>query len=279
MDSFKTTLARGGLVARSRSVPRVDRGGGDGEPEAGKASSVQAQPLTGPTRARPRASAVTRIRPPPPRRPAFPRIPGGHAHVAEGLPGVPRRHEGGAGVRACHGPGKEHAEASGDKTKILRFASLSPKDASQTCVSCHFRTNHTFWAGSQHDERSVGCTRATASTRPWGRSSSRRRPDALCAQCHRTIVKQAVQVQPHAGARGQALLLLLPQRPRVAEREAAEGGRHGQRIVHLLPRREARPHLWEHPGDRELLLLHDPHGSNNDRMLVAKQPFLSSGAT
>src|SRR5574340_507138 len=53
------------------------------------------------------------------------------------------------GCEGCHGPGKAHADANGDKTKIRRFASLSPKDASETCASCHFRTKHTFWARSE----------------------------------------------------------------------------------------------------------------------------------
>jgi DmsE family decaheme c-type cytochrome len=35
------------------------------------------------------------------------------------------------------------------------------------------------------------------------------------------------------------------------------------------------PYLWEHAAVTEnCATCHDPHGSNNDRMLVAKQPFL-----
>jgi hypothetical protein len=41
----------------------------------------------------------------------------------------------------CHGPGREHAE-TGDKTKIRRFTAMAPRDASDTCVSCHDRGSH-----------------------------------------------------------------------------------------------------------------------------------------
>jgi DmsE family decaheme c-type cytochrome len=35
------------------------------------------------------------------------------------------------------------------------------------------------------------------------------------------------------------------------------------------------PFLWEHPPARESCLhCHDPHGSNHDKLLVAKQPYL-----
>src|SRR6187455_2447552 len=62
------------------------------------------------------------------------------------------------GCEACHGPGKAHVDADGDKTKIKSFASMKPQDQSAVCSSCHFRTKHALWAGSQHDQRNVGCT-------------------------------------------------------------------------------------------------------------------------
>jgi len=86
------------------------------------------------------------------------------------------------GCEGCHGPGKEHADAGGDKTKISTLGSLSPKDASQTCVSCHFRTAHTFWAAASTTSAASAAPRATASTRRRARSSSRRPMRPPCAR-------------------------------------------------------------------------------------------------
>jgi len=180
------------------------------------------------------------------------------------------------GCEACHGPGKEHAEAGGDKTKIRLFKSLSVKEASDTCVSCHFRTDHTFWAGSQHDERSVGCTSCHSIHAPAGEKQLKAAAEKdLCAQCHRTIVNKQYKFN-HMPVREGKLSC------------SSCHNVHGSRNVKLLKEggtvnesctschgEKRGPHLWEHPPVTESCSsCHDPHGSNNDRMLVAKQPFL-----
>ena len=180
------------------------------------------------------------------------------------------------GCEACHGPGKEHAEAGGDKTKIRLFKSLSVKEASDTCVSCHFRTDHTFWAGSQHDERSVGCTSCHSIHAPAGEKQLKAAAEKdLCAQCHRTIVNKQYKFNH------------MPVREGKLECSSCHNV-HGSRNVKLLKEggtvnescvschgEKRGPHLWEHPPVTESCsTCHDPHGSNNDRMLIAKQPFL-----
>ena len=38
---------------------------------------------------------------------------------------------------ACHGPGKEHVEGGGDKTKIFTFKGVSAEASSARCLDCH----------------------------------------------------------------------------------------------------------------------------------------------
>src|SRR5215468_11562434 len=41
------------------------------------------------------------------------------------------------GCEACHGPGKEHVEGGGDKSKIFIFKDASAQQASARCLDCH----------------------------------------------------------------------------------------------------------------------------------------------
>jgi DmsE family decaheme c-type cytochrome len=180
------------------------------------------------------------------------------------------------GCEACHGPGKAHADAGGDKTKIVRFAGLSPQAASETCVSCHFRTKHALWSGSQHDQRNVGCV--SCHSVHDGKGASLLKADnerALCGACHKQIANKQTRFNH------------MPVREGKMSCSSCHNV-HGTRNVKLLAaggsitescvscHTEKRgPTLWEHPPVTEnCMTCHDPHGSNNDRMLTAKQPFI-----
>ena len=68
----------------------------------------------------------------------------------------PRTPAAGRGCESCHGPGKAHADAGGDTTKIVRLGQLKAQESSEYCVTCHSRGTHALFAGSQHDQRNVG---------------------------------------------------------------------------------------------------------------------------
>ncbi|HKP46436.1 MAG TPA: DmsE family decaheme c-type cytochrome [Pyrinomonadaceae bacterium] len=63
------------------------------------------------------------------------------------------------GCESCHGPGKAHVEADGDVTKIISFKNKSPKETSETCLSCHAgKEERNNFRRGEHWRNDVGCT-------------------------------------------------------------------------------------------------------------------------
>ena len=197
MDSFRKTLALGGLVAALAigwlAVTGTATAATPGQ-EAVKAAPVQA--------AAPHAAYVgsdTCLTCHEDRGAALKQGPHSHGFKA-GNPMAPHgcqachaETKASLGCEGCHGPGKEHADAEGDKTKIRRFSSLSPQDASAVCASCHFRTKHALWAGSQHDQR-IGCTSCHSIHAAKGDKQMKAASETeLCATCHRTVVNKQLR--------------------------------------------------------------------------------------
>lgn len=180
------------------------------------------------------------------------------------------------GCESCHGPGKAHVDGGGDKSKIVNPKTLSPQKASETCATCHDRTKHALWAGSQHDQRNVGCVTCHSVHASKGpkQLAAASEPE-LCATCHRNVTSKQHRFNH------------MPVREGKLQCSSCHNV-HGSTNVKLLKtgttvdesctscHAEKRgPYLWEHaPVTDACTTCHDPHGSNNDRMLVAKQPYL-----
>jgi DmsE family decaheme c-type cytochrome len=179
------------------------------------------------------------------------------------------------GCESCHGPGQKHAE-SGDPALIRSFTRLSPSEASETCTSCHNRASHALWDGSQHDQRNLGCTSCHSVHTSKGPSQLKAKTvSEQCASCHRNVVNKTFRFN-HMPVREGTLTC------------ASCHNVHGSTNVKLLKvgttvdesctschADKRGPYLWEHaPVSESCVTCHDPHGSNNDRMLVSKVPFL-----
>jgi DmsE family decaheme c-type cytochrome len=180
------------------------------------------------------------------------------------------------GCESCHGPGKAHADAGGDKTKIKRFAELPPKDASEVCSSCHFRSKHALWAGSQHDQRQVGCTTCHSVHAAKGDKQLKAADELqLCATCHRAIVNRQLKFN-HMPVREGKLSCSSCHNVHGTQnvRLLRAGGTLTESCVSCHAEKRG-PFLWEHaPVTESCTTCHDPHGTSNDRMLISKQPFL-----
>jgi DmsE family decaheme c-type cytochrome len=181
------------------------------------------------------------------------------------------------GCESCHGPGAAHVEAGGDPTRIASYKRMTSEEASATCTSCHNRTDHALWAGSQHERRDVGCMdcHSVHSAKSQVSQLKASTQTALCATCHRDKTKKQNRFNH------------MPVREGKMECSSCHNV-HGSGNVKLLSagttenescmscHQEKRgPMLWEHPPVAEsCTTCHDAHGTNNDRMLIAKQPFL-----
>jgi DmsE family decaheme c-type cytochrome len=208
-------------------------------------------------------------------------------HESEGktLPGTlhgkiqnPRTPAGaGNACESCHGPGQAHAEAGGDITKIKRVSTMTPRAASEMCITCHNKGDHANWQGSMHDARNVSCQTCHSVHDAKSDHAQLKTANAIdtCVSCHK---QEAMKVKRsgHMPVREGKMDCATCHNP------------HGSNNVRMLKtgnwinesctscHTEKRgPFLYEHSAGREnCASCHDPHGSNNDRMLVAKAPML-----
>jgi DmsE family decaheme c-type cytochrome len=279
MHSFSKSLVRAGLVAVLAMGGLAAAGTASAAtpgPQAGQASAVQAAPHGA------YAGSQTCLTCHEDRGGALKTGPHSHAFKA-GTPVAPfgcqKCHgdtKANLGCEACHGPGKAHADAGGDKTKIRRFTGLAPKDASEVCSSCHFRTKHALWAGSQHDQRNVGCTSCHSVHAAKGDKQLKAADEMqLCATCHRAIVNRQMKFN-HMPVREGKLSCSSCHNVHGTQnvRLLRAGGSLTESCVSCHAEKRG-PFLWEHaPVTESCTTCHDPHGTSNDRMLISKQPFL-----
>jgi len=93
------------------------------------------------------------------------------------------------GCEACHGPGAAHVESGGEVLPI-NPAGLTPREASDLCLTCHIRQEKQFTARhSTHKLSDVSCIdcHKPHSTAPKLLEKS---GVQLCEQCHQSIVSQ-----------------------------------------------------------------------------------------
>ena len=180
------------------------------------------------------------------------------------------------GCESCHGPGKAHVDGEGDKTKIVRPQTLTASEASATCTTCHDRSKHALWDGSQHDQRDVGCLSCHSVHSSKGPSQLKAATEQeQCGTCHKQVANKMFRHNHMPVREGKMACSACHNAHGSTNQKLLKAGTTVDESCTSCHAEKRGPFLWEHaPVADSCVNCHDPHGSNNDRMLVAKQPFL-----
>lgn len=183
------------------------------------------------------------------------------------------------GCESCHGPGSEHIAGKGDKSKIVAFSQLPPKQTLDKCLACHANSiPRSQIRRSSHTLAQVACTGCHSIHRsPTPKSLLAKTQTDLCSSCHQTVKAQfslpfrhrvlegAMSCtdchNPHGAA---APTWRMGARPRMVD--AALGNEEPCLKCHIDKRG---PFAFEHTAVRVdgCEVCHSPHGSANARLL------------
>jgi DmsE family decaheme c-type cytochrome len=178
------------------------------------------------------------------------------------------------GCEACHGPGKEHVDGGGDKTKIFTFKDASPQETSARCLGCHqYDEEHANYERSAHLMNGVGCIDCHSPHHAKeGEFLLKAKAPELCYGCHGDVRAEFARPFHHRVPEG---LLTCNDchsphgtfRPKQLRTNAA-----GDSVCYKCHFEKQGPYVYQHEALIEgCTICHSPHGSTNQRMLVQNQ--------
>ncbi len=173
---------------------------------------------------------------------------------------------------SCHGPGKAHIDGGGDKAKIVGFKGRDAKTYNQQCLACHKKSHEVNgFNGGTHAKQGLDC--ATCHSVHKGAVMTRLlkdRPSTLCMSCH-TLQKTQFSKPFHHRVKEGAMECTDCHQPHSGlDRRLVRADLTGEEICTKCHVENKGPFVFEHPAIRlrGCQGCHEPHGSNNPKMLV-----------
>jgi DmsE family decaheme c-type cytochrome len=183
-----------------------------------------------------------------------------------------RYQESAKGCEACHGPGQDHADASGDPEKIFNPKGKPPRVANERCLACHQQQEerHNF-RQSEHGLSQVACIDCHSVHPPKPTESLLvSKGPTLCYQCHGEV-RQQFQRPFHHRVHEKGMNCTDCHNPHggfnLAQTRDSAGGTDP--ICFKCHTEKQGPFVFEHaPVKLEgCVICHTPHGSNNPKLL------------
>lgn len=179
------------------------------------------------------------------------------------------------GCEACHGPGKEHVDGGGDKSKIFSFKNVSAAESSARCMGCHeLGPEHANFGRSAHLQNNVGCTDChdTHHAKESQYLMKEKQPQ-LCYGCHLEVRQQFGRTFHHRVNEGLV---------KCSDCHNPHGGFNARQlrttsaddtVCFKCHTDKAGPFVFEHPVVKTegCISCHTPHGSSNPRLLKRSQ--------
>jgi DmsE family decaheme c-type cytochrome len=180
--------------------------------------------------------------------------------------------------QSCHAGAADHSRVrmEGNEDKPPSIKALKPAEVNKTCLACHDNGHQANWMGSLHDRRGVSCTSCHSvhdfkSLR--ANLKTPREPDT-CFTCHQAIRAKGLRTSHHPVREGKIGCASCHNPHDSTTPKMVSANWVNEKCLECHTEKRG-PFLWEHAPVRENCLnCHDPHGSNHDKLLVAKQPFL-----
>lgn len=184
---------------------------------------------------------------------------------------------------SCHGPGSLHVEAGGDKDNpgfatIRALKKMKPEDASEVCSTCHRTSEQFHWPTSMHARSGVGCVdchNVHEPKDPGGQMLLQARTATdQCVKCHHDKRAELAH-SAHMPIREGGMTCADCHNPHGSPAKYMVRGMSNNELCESCHMDKRGPFLWEHPPVREdCVSCHMPHGSNNEKVLASKKPFL-----
>jgi len=180
---------------------------------------------------------------------------------------------------ACHGDVTPHVTGAlekGEPGPILSFKTMKPSAVNQTCLTCHDKGQQANWHGGVHDRRGVSCTSCHSVHSFHSERAQLKTANAAdtCYTCHTSIRNKQMRVSHHPVREG-IMSCSSCHDPHDGTKPKMVKGESINETCLTCHAEKRGPFLWEHAPVREnCATCHEPHGSNHEKLLAAKQPYL-----